>query len=211
MADNQRTLSREIQASIIPAGDAITLPEGTKVDITHRLGGNFTVVCEYGMFRINGKDADAIGEDAPEVATPGAAAAPADGPIERPSETVIWDALKTVYDPEIPVNIVDLGLVYSMEIKELGEAVAEATGQAAAEAISEAAPAEPAPADAWHVDVKMTLTAPGCGMGPVIAEDAKTRVETIAGVTSAQVDIVWDPPWDQSMISEEGKMELGLL
>ncbi len=195
MADNQRSLTRDVEASIIPAGDTVMLPEGTQVDITHRLGGNFTVVSSYGMFRINGKDADALNEEVPETSAMGTPAeGPTDGPVERPSEEVIWEALRTVYDPEIPVNIVDLGLVYSLDIDELAEGAEEDAKSAG-----------------WKVDVKMTLTAPGCGMGPVIAEDARTRVLAVQGVADAAVDIVWDPPWDQTMISEAGKMELGLI
>ncbi|WP_309384941.1 putative Fe-S cluster assembly protein SufT [Cerasicoccus frondis] len=184
-ANNQRVLSRDVEATVIPAGDKVTLPSGSKVDITHRLGGNFTVVCDYGMFRILGNDADALGEETPDSAKKTEAA---DGSAEHagpPAEDAIWDALKSVYDPEIPVNIVDLGLVYSMQV------------------MSES--------DQYHVSVQMTLTAPGCGMGPAIAEDAKGRVESVPGVDSAQVDIVWDPPWTQDMITEEGKMELGLI
>lgn len=183
--DNHRILTRDVEATVIPAGDALVLPAGTPVDITHRLGGNFTVVCDHGMFRLLGKDADALGED--EVAE-AAAAAPkkADDHEGPPSEESLWEALKTVYDPEIPVNIVDLGLVYSLNVEE----------------------SEP---EEYAVHVHMTLTAPGCGMGPAIAEDAKCRLESVAGVTRAQVDIVWDPPWTQDMISEEGKMELGLI
>lgn len=183
-ANNQRTLTRDVESTVIPAGDKVVLPAGTTVDITHRLGGNFTVVCDFGMFRILGADAEALGEDAPETtaARPATSAVDHDGP---PDADAVWDALKSVYDPEIPVNIVDLGLVYSMEVVE---------------------------EDGRHrVEVQMTLTAPGCGMGPAIAEDAKCRVETVPGVFSAQVDIVWDPPWTQDMITEEGKMELGLI
>lgn len=183
--DNSRVLTREIQATVIPAGDNVNLPAGTAVDITHRLGGNFTVVCDYGMFRVQGKDADALGEEIPDQAK--SAQAPAatdfDGP---PDNDAIWDALKSVYDPEIPVNIVDLGLVYSMQASDLGEG-------------------------RFGVDVQMTLTAPGCGMGPAIADDAKNRIEAVPGVHSANVEIAWDPPWNQDMISEEGKMQLGLI
>ncbi|WP_309396966.1 putative Fe-S cluster assembly protein SufT [Cerasicoccus maritimus] len=184
-ANNQRVLSRDVEATVIPAGDKVTLPAGSKVDITHRLGGNFTVVCDYGMFRILGADAEALGEELPETAAQAEAGSAAGDHSGPPAEDAIWEALKSVYDPEIPVNIVDLGLVYSMEIME--------------------------EAEQYHVSVQMTLTAPGCGMGPAIAEDAKGRVESVPGVTSAQVDIVWDPPWTQDMISEEGKMELGLI
>lgn len=183
--NNHRVLARDVEATIIPAGDAITLPAGTDVDITHRLGGNFTVVCDHGMFRILGKDADALGEEQESASSSEAAAAQSDhsGP---PDNDAIWEALKTVYDPEIPVNIVDLGLVYSMEVDDIED-------------------------DRYSVLVHMTLTAPGCGMGPAIAEDAKSRLETVPGVHQAQVDIVWDPPWTQDMITEEGKMELGMI
>ena len=184
MSDNTRTLSREVPATVIPAGDTINLPAGTKVDITHRLGGNFTVVCDLGMFRIQGKDADALGEAAPESAQqPAKPKSDHSGP---PDKEAIWEALRTVYDPEIPVNIVNLGLVYSMEVETRAE-------------------------NEHAVTVQMTLTAPGCGMGPAIAEDARGRIEAVPGVSSASVEIVWDPPWSQEMISEEGKMELGLI
>lgn len=181
--NSQRTVSRDITATIVPYGDAVTIPSGTRVNITHRLGGNFTVTWEGGMAQINGRDADAIGEEIP-VEQPCADAEAHAGP---PSEDKVWAALKKVYDPEIPVNIVDLGLIYSMELIQ-----------------------EPDSGE-YHVRVDMTLTAPGCGMGPVIAQDAKYKVEQVPGVAQAHVDIVWDPPWHQDMISEEGKMELGLL
>lgn len=182
MSENNRILTREVQATVIPAGDNVNLPAGTQVDITHRLGGNFTVVCDFGMFRIQGKDADALGEAIPAQATKTADS----DHVGPPANEAIWEAMKTVYDPEIPVNIVDLGLVYSMQVSEI----------------------EPGQ---YAVAVQMTLTAPGCGMGPAIADDAKGRIETVPGVSSAHVDIVWDPPWNQDMISEEGKMELGLI
>ncbi|MEM8549957.1 MAG: putative Fe-S cluster assembly protein SufT [Verrucomicrobiota bacterium] len=188
-SDNHRVLTREVEATIIPAGDKLNLPQGMEVDITHRLGGNFTIVCDYGMFRILGKDADALGEENPEADPAAGNEAVADAAADHsgpPEDDAIWDALRSVYDPEIPVNIVDLGLVYSMESTEL-----EAGG--------------------YKVGVQMTLTAPGCGMGPAIAEDARSRVVTVPGVSEAQVDIVWDPPWNQDMISEAGKMELGLI
>lgn len=185
-ADNHRTLTREVEATVIPAGDKLNLPEGMEVDITHRLGGNYTIVCDYGMFRILGKDADALGEDVEKAAATGAEADADTDHSGPPDEQAVWEALRSVFDPEIPVNIVDLGLVYSMEVSGREEG-------------------------GHKVNVQMTLTAPGCGMGPAIAEDAKTRVETVPGATEAQVDIVWDPPWNQDMISEAGKMELGLL
>lgn len=181
---NDRLLQRDLEATIIPAGDKATLPKGMLVTITHRLGGNFTVTCEWGLFRILGKDADALGEEIPqESAREVVKDLDHKGP---PSDEAIWEQLKGVFDPEIPVNIVDLGLVYSMDIAE----------------------AEP---EHFVVYVAITLTAPGCGMGPSIAEDAKSRILTVPGVADAKVEIVWDPPWTQDMISEVGKMELGLI
>jgi len=184
MSPSERSLSRDVTATLVPAGDAINLPTGTRVTITHRLGGNFTVVCDYGMFRINGADADALGEERPATATAEPAPAPSTG--AAPAEPLLWEALKTVFDPEIPVNIVDLGLIYTLEIKELGE-------------------------QRYGVEAKMTLTAPGCGMGPAIAEDARARLAAVPGVSEAKVEIVWDPPWSQDRMSEEGKMQLGLI
>lgn len=174
-------LSRDCFAIIIPAGDKIQLPAGTKLSISHRLGGNFTVVSDFGMFRIQGKDADALGEAMPEEQVFRSEDVPA-GP---PNEETLWQALRGVFDPEIPVNIVDLGLVYSLFIDKLEER--------------------------YVVLMHMTLTAPGCGMGPSIAEDAKQKLLAVPGVADASVEIVWDPPWSQDMISEEGKMQLGLI
>jgi probable FeS assembly SUF system protein SufT len=135
------------------------------------------------MSRIAGADADALGLDIPDTAREKMKEAAESGTLE---EDLIWEQLKSVYDPEIPVNIVDLGLVYSCDSEEQ--------------------------ADGTHmVDIKMTLTAPGCGMGPVIADDARGKVMSLPGVSEATVDIVWDPPWNQDMISEEGKMVLGLV
>jgi len=183
-AHNERVLARDVTATIVPYGDQVTIPKGTRVTITHRLGGNFTVTWDGGMAQILGKDGDALGE---ETAQDTAAAPASDEPHEGPPDDyAVWQALKRVYDPEIPVNIVDLGLVYSMEVLH-----DESTG--------------------YVVKVDMTLTAPGCGMGPAIAQDAQYKLEQVPGVSAAHVSIVWDPPWHQDMISEEGKMELGLL
>ncbi|MGB1128253.1 MAG: putative Fe-S cluster assembly protein SufT [Opitutales bacterium] len=182
MSDDQRTLTREVEVTLIPQGTPMTLSAGEEVTITHRLGGNFTVMTHNGMFRISGANADALGEEVTETAR-AADAAGANGPVETDA---LWEALKKVFDPEIPVNIVDLGLVYSLESGERLEG-------------------------GHKVDMQMTLTAPGCGMGPVIAEDAKTHLEGVPGVAEAQVEIVWDPPWNQEMITEEGKMVLGLI
>jgi probable FeS assembly SUF system protein SufT len=180
---DEKTITRDVTATIVPYGDKVVIPAETRVMITHRLGGNFTVTWEGGMAQILGRDADALGEEVPAATKVNVPAGEAtDGP---PSEDAVWGALKQVYDPEIPVNIVDLGLVYTMDIF-------ENEGR-------------------HEVRVDMTLTAPGCGMGPAIAQDAKYKVEQVAGVTNAEVNIVWDPPWNQEMISEEGKMELGLI
>ena len=179
--DDTRTLSREVEATLIPQGTPMSLPEGETVTITHRLGGNFTVMTHNGMFRIKGVDGDALGEDVTEVA---ASEDEHDG--AAPEKDALWEALKKVFDPEIPVNIVDLGLVYSLNTTERLEG-------------------------GYKLDMDMTLTAPGCGMGPAIAEDAKGQLERVPGVSEAEVNIVWDPPWNQDMISEEGKMVLGLV
>jgi len=176
-------LTRDCEAVQIPVGNSVVLPAGTSVDITQTLGGTYTVHAMGGLFRISSKDADALGLNANAAAGAGGAAKPAaSGPVD---ETAIWEILKTCYDPEIPVNIVDLGLVYDMAI-------------------------EPTPEGHSRIAVKMTLTAPGCGMGGVIARDAQEKLLMLDGVASADVEIVWDPPWHQSMISAEGRRILGL-
>ena len=169
-------LIRDVEAVQIPHGNTITLPKGTPVDITQTLGGTYTIHAQGALFRVASKDADALGIEATaELQSTG-------GEV---TEQRIWDTLRTCYDPEIPVNIVDLGLVYSMEMKEL-------------------------PDGSHGVDVKMTLTAPGCGMGGVIAGDAQQKLLSLDGVDEAVVEIVWDPPWHQSMITAEGRRILGL-
>ena len=171
-------LSRDCDAVQIPAGNSVVLPAGTEVDITQRLGGSYTVRALGGLFRIGSKDGDALGI-APE-ASPAPAAA-VEGDVD---EKMVWETLRSCYDPEIPVNIVDLGLVYDMGID-------EAPG-------------------GKKVFVKMTLTAPGCGMGATIAGDAQQRILCLPGVVDASVEIVWDPPWHQSMITPEGRRLLGI-
>lgn len=170
-------LSRDCPAVQIPSGQPVTLPAGAEVDITQTLGGTFTVRAAGGLYRINGQDADALGRAHGPAVTEVAA--------EAVSETMVWDALKTCYDPEIPVNIVDLGLVYDMGIDDL-------------------------PAGGKKVFVKMTLTAPGCGMGATIAGDAQQKLLGLPRVEDASVEIVWDPPWHQSMITAEGRRLLGI-
>ena len=185
----ERSLTREVEAVQIPSGDRIELPALTKVHITQQLGGSYTVMTPYGLARIEGADADALGPDLVEEKSK--ETEQKENPIktldegEEPDEEAIWQQLKNVYDPEIPVNIVDLGLVYSMSV-------------------------EPNDSGSHRVVVQMTLTAPGCGMGPAIAEDAKSKVILVPGVDEAEVNLTWEPAWDQSMISEEGRMILGL-
>jgi len=178
-------LKRQVEAIQIPSGDTVVLPLGLKVIITQSLGGTYTVATDHGLARISAKDADALGLD--EVAKPRKSEAYGETPLAGAElDAAIWEQLKNVYDPEIPVNIVDLGLVYDMA-------------------------SDPNPEGGVGVTVKMTLTAPGCGMGPTIAADAQSRLLTIPGVDDARVDLVWDPPWNQDMISLEGKMKLGMI
>ena len=176
-----RILTREVTASQIPSGDKHTLFAGAKVFIHQVLGGSYTVQTDTGLYRLDGKDADAIGETIADQTVKGGTLS--DG---SPDPEAVWAQMRQVFDPEIPVNIVDLGLVSTMDISKQD--------------------------DGGHkVDVAMTLTAPGCGMGPVIAEDAKSKILLVPGVAAADVRITWEPPWNQSMISEEGKMKLGLI
>lgn len=173
------SLTREVTAIAIPAGTSQTLPEGTEVYITQEMGGTYTIHASGLLYRIDGKDADALGRVPTEQAQDGTEET---GPLE---DDMVWDKLKTCFDPEIPVNIVDLGLVYDFQ-------------------------KQPLPSGKFKVFIKMTLTAPGCGMGDVIADDARQKVLTLPAVDDAIVEIVWDPPWHQSMITEDGRKVLGL-
>lgn len=173
--------NREVKAVQIPSGDPFTLPAGTAVIITQTLGGSFTVATQSGLARISSDDADALGIDAIETSGGGGDDLPADASLDDK----VWHQLKQVFDPEIPVDIVNLGLVYDCVLD-------EEDGKTT-------------------VHIKMTLTAPGCGMGPVIAADAQARVMSLDGIVDAHVDLVWDPAWNQDMISEEGKMKLGMV
>jgi probable FeS assembly SUF system protein SufT len=176
---SRHTLAEETPATAIPAGTPALLPAGTEVDIAQTLGGNVTVRTEQGLFRIGREHVGFIAGytvQTADVAAPSAAGF---------SEQAVWDCLKTCFDPEIPVNIVDLGLVYDLAV-------------------------EPTPDGRHRVEVKMTLTAPGCGMGPVIAEDARQKIAALPQVESAKVHIVWDPVWSPQMISKEGRQVLGL-
>lgn len=175
-------LSRGVEALTIPSGQPFDLPTGTEVMITQALGGTYTVAVkgQPGLFRIQTQDADALGQDAAEASAP---AAPASG--GEVGEDEVWAQLKTCFDPEIPVNIVDLGLIYDLAMSD-------------------------APDGQKKVNVKMTLTAPGCGMGPTIAGDAQQKILGLAGVAEADVELVWDPPWSPERISEDGKKKLGM-
>lgn len=172
------TLTRNCRATAIPAGDVLDLSAGTNVFITQTLGGNVTVRTDHGLFRIAREDIDAIAGYTPQTESVARG-------IGEFSEQAVWGALKTCFDPEIPVNIVDLGLIYDLAV-------------------------ERTPAGTHTVDVKMTLTAPGCGMGPVIAEDARQKIAALPSVESAKVVIVWDPQWTPQMISPAGRKVLGL-
>lgn len=175
MADH--ILKRAVAATVIPAGTPVELPSGMSVHIVQTLGGNVTVRTEQGLCRISAADADAIeGYEAESTES---------STVDEFSESAVWDALKTCFDPEIPLNIVDLGLVYDMAVEDHGE-------------------------EGRTIEVKMTLTAPGCGMGPVIAEDARSKVAALPTVAAAKVHIVWDPVWTPHMISDEGRKVLGL-
>lgn len=180
MTYEEVTFARDCAAVQIPQGNTVQIPAGTAGYVTQSLGGSFTlqVPAFGGLFRVAGTDADAIGLQVEE--TPDASAA--SGPV---TADAVWDLLRDVYDPEIPVNIVDLGLVYDMRIDDAGDG-------------------------RFRVDVKMTLTAPGCGMGGPISMDAKHRIESLPGVAQASVEVVWDPPWSPQMISPEGRAKLGM-
>ena len=175
-------LKRAVTAIQIPSGDEIDLPAGTRVMITQSLGGTYTVATDQGLVRVREKDVDALGLDEDRKAkTPGAVSPAPDDNLEGQ----VWHQLKQVYDPEIPVDVVNLGLIYDCQVQDVDSKRV--------------------------VFVKMTLTAPGCGMGPIIAADARAKILSLEGVDDATVDLVWDPPWTQDMISEEGKMKLGMI
>jgi probable FeS assembly SUF system protein SufT len=180
------TTSRNVPAIGIPTGIPTTLPAGTSVRVMQHLGTGYTVLTEYGqMFRVEDHDADALGLPVVPVVegVPVADGVPADQPIAF-SENLVWDQLKTVYDPEIPVNIVDLGLIYSCLITPLGEG-------------------------GKKIDVKMSMTAPGCGMGDVLKRDVEQKVARVPEVREVNVEVVFDPPWNPSRMSEAAKLQLG--
>jgi len=175
-------LTRDCPAVLIPAGTPITLPAGQQVTITQSLGGSYTCYVEGSLVRVDGKDADALGKPPTQYEFE-ASETTASGAVD---EELIWQQLATCYDPEIPINIVELGLIYDCQIT-------------------------PLPAGGNRVDIKMTLTAPGCGMGAILQQDVANKVKSVPNVTDADVEIVFEPPWDQSRMTEAAKLQAGLL
>jgi len=185
-SDEPIKLTRDCQVVAVPAGHTLMLPQGTEVMITQSLGGSYTLlVPSYGgLFRLSDRDADAIGREKRSAGESGGGPSHAEALTGEGLEREVWQTLKTCYDPEIPVNIVDLGLIYDMHIDQL--------------------------ADGARVDVKMTLTAQGCGMGTSIAADARNKILALPGVVEADVQVVWEPPWTPEKISPEGRVLLGI-
>lgn len=171
---------RDCPAVMVPQGQSVTLPAGQNGYITQALGGSFTVFVDGNLFRIDGTDADAIGKEAPAPLTL------PDGAGDEDVEKLVWQQLRTCYDPEIPVNIVDLGLVYECRIEKSDDGLRK-------------------------VGISMTLTAPGCGMGDILVEDVRTKVEAVPTVAEADVELTFDPPWNQAMMSDVAKLETGMM
>jgi probable FeS assembly SUF system protein SufT len=174
------TFTRDCEAILIPAGDVVEIPVGTHGNITQALGGSFTVYIAGNLIRIAGENADAIGQEPPE-------------PLKLPDdatsddvESVVWDQLRTVFDPEIPINVVDLGLIYRCDFDH----------------------SDP---EARSVAIDMTLTAPGCGMGDILLEDARAKVSIVPTIARINVEIVLDPPWSMEMMSDAAKLQVGML
>jgi len=171
-------ISKDCDGILIPSGDQVKLKKGTPVKITQSLGGYFTLYVNGNLVKLDGKDSEAIGQkiDVKNIAKG----------ITEFDEKLIWDQLKTCYDPEIPVNIVDLGLIYNLDYKKLDN-------------------------DKYYINIKMTLTAPGCGMGPAIAADAESKVKGLPFIDDVLIELVWDPIWNQDMMTEEAKLKLGMM
>ena len=171
--------SRDCNGILIPSGDAVKLKKGTQVKLTQSLGGYFTLYVNGNLVKIEGKDADVIGQKIKK------------DKLNDTTDSIkfskeeIWERLKTCYDPEIPVNIVDLGLIYDLQTEQHN--------------------------DKYYIKIKMTLTAPGCGMGPAIAQDVETKVKSLPFVSDVLVELVWDPQWSQDMMTEEAKLQLGMV
>ena len=171
---------RDCAAVLVPQGETVTLPAGSVGYITQSLGGSFTVFVEGNLFRIAGDDADAIGKPPPEPLEL------AEGAGDEEVERLVWQQLRTCFDPEIPINVVELGLVYACDL-------------------------EPTADGRRKANIRMTLTAPGCGMGEILVEDVRTKVERVPTIAEADVELVFDPPWNQSMMSEAARLETGML
>ncbi len=186
MSSDQKNLSRDVEASVVPIGTKVTLQKGETAHITQSLGGTYTVIVNGNMFRIESKDADALGIEISATPAASATATPSGPLTQEQLEKKVWESLKTCYDPEIPVNIVDLGLIYDCHLTPTGP-------------------------DNYKAEVKMTLTAPGCGMGPVLAQDVQNKLISLEPIDEANVELVWDPPWNQGMMTEAAKLQLGLL
>ena len=193
MENNEQViLTRDCEAILIPYGDKVTLRKGDEGTITQDLGGSYTLLIRGSLLRIDGKDADAIGKELiseKEVDDKIAAiAAKLDRETDHPEvkDKLVWEALKTCYDPEIPENVVDLGLIYSSKLT-------------------------PNENGGTNVEIKMPLTAPGCGLGDVLADDARQKISQVPGISDVTVELVWDPPWDRSMISEAASLQLGMM
>ncbi len=177
------TVERDVEAILIPAGAPITIPEGSMVFVTQALGGNYTVNINGNLAQISAMNADALGFEAPESPIKDRDQGSEDGSVD---EELIWEQLKTCYDPEIPINMVDLGLIYDCKVTPLDEG-------------------------GNRVDILMTLAAPGCGMGDFLAEDVRQKVAMVPNVTRVQVELTFDPPWSAEMMSESARLETGLL
>jgi len=171
---------RDCAAVLVPAGEHVTLPAGSAGYITQALGGSYTLFVEGNLFRISGRDADAIGKEPPvPLELP-------DGADDAAVERMVWEQLRTCFDPEIPINVVDLGLVYEADV-------------------------QPTTDGQRRIEVKMTLTAPGCGMGDILVDDVRSKLELIPTVEEADVELVFDPPWNRTMMSEAARLETGML
>ncbi len=181
------TLTRDCEATLIPSGEEVLLQKDSTYSVKQALGESVTLANEIGLFRVAKGNLDALGEEGEQLRSQleAQAAEAADAAPTEFSEDLLWDALKNCFDPEIPVNIVDLGLIYDLRHEEQPDGLRK-------------------------VEAKMTLTAQGCGMGPVIADDARQKLEALPSVSVATVEIVWDPPWNPHMISEEGRKQMGM-
>ena len=173
-------LTRDVIGTLIPAGTKVELPSGTDATITQALGGSYTIQVEGHLFRIEGKDADALGKEptrGPEVP---------ENATDQDLENAVIEQLRTVYDPEIPINVVELGLIYESKLEHLPDGKRKAV-------------------------IRMTLTAPGCGMGDILVQDARTKVLQIPGISEADIQLVFDPPWTQDRMSEAARLQSGLM